>query len=142
MLRVAKGKYHMTMAAMELDEASGHWRLLSAGAPPILTLGERGEHRVHFCPGAPLGTESGFELGIVEGTLQRGDRLIAYTDGIPEIPLPNGQMLGMRKFAQYFERTRHQSLRDAAATILVHADQFRGNQPQNDDWTFTLIEWG
>ena len=92
--------------------------------------------------GAPLGTEAGFELGVAEGTLQRGDRLIAYTDGIPEIPLPNGQLLGMRTFAQYFERTRHQSLRDAAATILVHADQFRGNQPQNDDWTFTLIEWG
>ncbi len=141
-LRVAKGKYHMTMAAMEIDEASGHWRLLSAGAPPLLTLGERGEHRVHFCPGAPLGTETGFELGVIEGTLQRGDRVIAYTDGIPEIPLPNGQLLGMRKFAQQFERTRRQPLRDAAATMLGHADQARGNQPQNDDWTFALIEWG
>jgi ligand-binding sensor domain-containing protein len=141
-LRVAKGKYHMTMAAMELDEATGHWRLLSAGAPPLMTLGERGEHSVHFCTGAPLGTEIGFELGVVEGTLQRGDRLMAYTDGIPEIPLPNGQLLGMRKFAQQFEWTRRQSLRDAAATILGQADQARGNQPQNDDWTFTLIEWG
>jgi ligand-binding sensor domain-containing protein len=141
-LRVAKGKYHMTMAAMELDEASGRWRLLSAGSPPVLSLGERGEHRVHFCPGAPLGTEIGFELGVAEGTLQRGDRLLAYTDGIPEIPLANGQLLGMRKFAQQFERTRRQPLRDAAATILGHADQARGNQPQNDDWTFTLIEWG
>ena len=57
-------------------------------------------------------------------------------------PLPNGQMLGMRKFAQQFEQTRVQSLRDAAATILGHADLARGDAPQNDDWTFTLIEWG
>jgi ligand-binding sensor domain-containing protein/serine phosphatase RsbU (regulator of sigma subunit) len=141
-LRVAKGKYHMTMAAIEIDETSGYWRLLSAGAPPLLTLGERGEPRVHFCPGAPLGTETGFELGVVEGRLQRGDRVMAYTDGIPEIPLPNGQMLGMRKLAQTFERTSSQSLRDAAATILGYADQVRGNQPQDDDWTFTLIQWG
>lgn len=141
-LRVAKGKYQMTMAAMEIDETSGWWRLLSAGAPPLLTLGEQGEHRVHFCPGAPLGTETGFEIGVTEGQLQRGDRLIVYTDGIPEIPLPNGKFLGMRKFGQHFERTRTQSLRDAAAGMLGHADQIRGNTPQNDDWTFTLIEWG
>jgi ligand-binding sensor domain-containing protein/serine phosphatase RsbU (regulator of sigma subunit) len=141
-LRVAKGKYHMTMAAMEIDETSGHWRLLSAGAPPLLSLGERGEHRVHFCPGAPLGTETGFELGVAEGRLQPGDRLMAYTDGIPEIPLPSGQLLGMRKFAQQFERTRSHSLRDAAAAILGQADHARGNEPQNDDWTFALIEWG
>ncbi|HEY0194426.1 MAG TPA: two-component regulator propeller domain-containing protein [Kofleriaceae bacterium] len=140
-LRVAKGKYHMTMAAIELDETTGYWRLFSAGSPPLLTLGEHGEHRVHFCPGAPLGTEVGFELGVIDGTLQRGDRVMAYTDGIPELQLPNGQMLGMRKFAQTFERTGGQSLRDAAATILGHADQIRGDQPQNDDWTFTLIEW-
>lgn len=141
-LRVAKGKYQMTMAAMELDENSGYWRLLSAGAPPLLTLGVQGEHRVHFCPGSPLGTDTGFELGVTEGQLQPGDRLMAYTDGIPELQLPNGQMLGMRKFAQLFERTRHQSLRDAAATILGYADQSRENEPQNDDWTFTVIEWG
>jgi ligand-binding sensor domain-containing protein len=141
-LRVGKGKYQMTMAAMEIDETSGHWRLFSAGAPPPLSLGAGGEHRVHFCPGAPLGIESGFELGVTEGQLQPGDRLIAYTDGIPEILLPNGQMLGMRKFAQLFERTRHQSVRDAATTILGYADQTRGNDPQSDDWTFTVIEWG
>ena len=141
-LRVAKGKYHMTMAAIEIDETTGSWRMFSAGAPPLLTLGQSGEHRVHFCPGAPLGTENGFELGVVEGSLQRGDRVMAYTDGIPEMPLPNGQMLGMRKFAQTFERTISYSLRDAAATILGQADQVRANQPQNDDWTFALIEWG
>lgn len=141
-LRVAKGKYQMTMAALELDENTGHWRLFSAGAPPLLSLAETGEHRFHFCPGTPLGTETGFELGVTEGQLQPGHRLLSYTDGIPEIPLANGQMLGMRKFAQLFERTRGQSVRDAAVNILGYADQARGNEPQNDDWTFTVIEWG
>ena len=141
-LRVAKGKYHMTMAALELDEATGWWILHSAGAPPILSLGQSGKHKVHFCAGAPLGTESGFETGRVEGQLEPSDRILMYTDGIPEIAMPNGTAFGMRRFAQLYERTREQPLRDAAATILVQADQSQGGQPQLDDWTFTMIEWG
>jgi ligand-binding sensor domain-containing protein len=141
-LRVAKGKYHMTMAALELDEATGWWVLYSAGAPPILSLGQNGKHKVHFCAGAPLGTESGFETGRVEGKLEPADRILMYTDGIPELALPNGNVFGMRRFAQLYERTRAQDLRDAASTILLHADESLGGQPQLDDWTFTMIEWG
>jgi ligand-binding sensor domain-containing protein len=141
-LRVAKGKYHMTMAALELDESTGWWVLHSAGAPPILSLGQNGKHKVHFCAGAPLGTESGFETGRVEGKLEPADRLLLYTDGIPEVALPNGTAFGMRRFAQLYERTREQDLRDAAGTILTHAEQSLGGQPQLDDWTFTMIEWG
>ena len=140
-LRVAKGKYHMTMAAFEIEESTGRWTLYSAGAPPILSLNQNGKHRVHFCPGAPLGTETGFETGRVEGKLAPGDRMLLYTDGIPEIALPNGNVLGMRRFAQLYERTRSQDLREAAATIVLHADQSQAGQPQLDDWTFTMIEW-
>lgn len=141
-LRVSKGKYHMTMAVLELEEATGHWVFHSAGAPPMLSLNNSGKHRVHFCPGAPLGTEIGFETGRVEGRLQPNERLLLYTDGIPEILLPNGNVMGMRRFAQQYEMTRGQRLRDAAASILQHADQTRGNQRQTDDWTFAILEWG
>jgi sigma-B regulation protein RsbU (phosphoserine phosphatase) len=141
-LRVARGKYHMTMAALEIDEATGQWILYSAGAPPILTLGQSGKHKVHFCAGAPLGTETGFETGRVEGQLEPSDRILIYTDGIPEIALANGGVFGMRRFAQLFERTHGQTLRDAAAAIVLHADQSNGGQRQADDWTFAMIEWG
>jgi ligand-binding sensor domain-containing protein/serine phosphatase RsbU (regulator of sigma subunit) len=140
-LHVAKGKYHMTMAALELDEATGRYVLHSAGAPPILSLDENGKHKVLFCAGAPLGTETEFETGRIEGTLKPSDRLLMYTDGIPEISLPNGNVLGMRRFAQTYERTRKQNLKDAAAAIVQLADQSQAGQPQADDWTFTLIEW-
>jgi serine phosphatase RsbU (regulator of sigma subunit)/streptogramin lyase len=141
-LRVAKGKYHMTMAALELDETTGAWILYSAGAPPILSLGRDGKHKVHFCAGAPLGTESGFETGRVEGKLEPSDRILMYTDGIPEIALPNGNVFGMRRFAQVYERTREQDLRGATSTMILHADQSMGGLPQLDDWTFTMIQWG
>lgn len=141
-LRVAKGKYHMTMAALEIDETTGSWVLYSAGAPPIMSLGRDGKHRVHFCAGAPLGTESGFQTGRVEGRLEPSDRILMYTDGIPEIALPNGNVFGMRRFAQVYERTREQDLRNATATMILQADQSLGGMPQLDDWTLAMIEWG
>ncbi|TMQ14990.1 MAG: hypothetical protein E6J90_26040, partial [Deltaproteobacteria bacterium] len=69
------------------------------------------------------------------------ERILMYTDGIPEISLPNGTVLGMRRFAQIYERTRNQDLKDAAAAIVQLADQTQQGKPQTDDWTFTLIEW-
>ncbi len=140
-LNVAKGKYHMTMAALELDEATGRWILHSAGAPPILTLDQKGKHKIEFCAGAPLGTEFEFEIGRLEGKLQSGERILIYTDGIPEITLPSGNVLGMRRFAQIYETTRPQNLATAAATIVHMADQTQQGKPQADDWTFTLVEW-
>ncbi|HEU0033031.1 MAG TPA: two-component regulator propeller domain-containing protein [Kofleriaceae bacterium] len=140
-LHVAKGKYHMTMAAFELDERTGRWVLHSAGAPPIISLGQTGKHRVHFCAGTPLGIEAEFEPGRVEGQLEPAERILICTDGIPEIVLPNGSNLGMRRLAQIYERTRGQALKDAAAAIIQHADATQSGKPQDDDWTFTLIEW-
>jgi ligand-binding sensor domain-containing protein len=141
-LHVAKGKYHMTMAALELDEATGQWIVHSAGAPPVLSLDQAGKHKMHFCPGSPLGTAAGFEIGRIEGWLAPSERILLYTDGIPEIALPNGNVLGMRRFAQMYERTRHQDLKNAAASMVQLADQTQEGKPQTDDWTFTLIEWG
>jgi hypothetical protein len=140
-LHVAKGKYHMTMAALEFDETTGQWALHNAGAPPILTLDRNGKHRVHFSAGTPLGSDATFETGHVEGRLEPGERILIYTDGIPEITLPNGSVFGIRKFAQLYERTRTKDLKEAATTIIAEADQTSNGEPQADDWTFTMIEW-
>ncbi|MBC7975953.1 MAG: SpoIIE family protein phosphatase [Myxococcales bacterium] len=140
-LQVAKGNYHMTMAAVELDESTGRWVFYNAGAPPMLSLDHTGKHTVHFCAGSPLGTETEFEIGRVEGQLAPSGRILLYTDGIPEITLPNGNVLGMRKFAQMYEGTRATDLRGAAAGLVQLADQTQAGQPQADDWTFTLLEW-
>jgi ligand-binding sensor domain-containing protein len=138
-LQVGKGKYSMTMVVFEIDQ-TGAWQMFSAGAPPLMSLSQ-GKHRVHFSAGTALGTEVSFQPGYLNGALEPGDRMLIYTDGIPEIMLSNGTTLGMRRFAQMYERTADQQLRDAAATIVQQADQTKGAAGQDDDWTFALVEW-
>ena len=67
--------------------------------------------------------------------------ILMYTDGIPEIALPNWNPMGIRRFAQIYESTRDRDLGDAAATIVQMAEQVQDGKPQTDDWTFILIEW-
>jgi serine phosphatase RsbU (regulator of sigma subunit) len=140
-IHVGKGKYHMTMTALELEDVSGRWVLHNAGAPPMMSLGLQGGHKVHFCPGTPLGTEGVFETGQTEGQLEPAERLLIYTDGIPEIALPNGTPMGMRRLAAMYERTRDQGLHAAAASIVQQLEAIQGEKPRDDDWTFTLVEW-
>ena len=140
-LRVAKGKYQMTMAALEVDAASGAWTLHSAGAPPIITLDAKGKHKVHFCPGTFLGADV-LEVGELTGTLQAGDRILLYTDGIPEIAFPDGNVMGIRRFAQVYERTRAQDPPTAAAAMVRYAEESGAGGEQADDWTFALLQWG
>lgn len=138
--RVGAGRYHMTMTAVEIDRRTGRFIFHSAGGQPIMRLPANGKPRLLPCPGTPLGTD-GFNLGRVEGTLDPGERLLLYTDGIPELALPNGRLLGMRRFSMLCERTRGLPLDRAVQQIVVSADVLRENKPQDDDWTFTLVEW-
>ncbi len=140
-LQVGKGKYSMTMAALELNEFTGAFTLFSAGAPPIISLGQSGKHRTLFCAGTPLGTAGDFEPGRLDGQLEPADRILLYTDGIPEIMLPSGNALGLRKLGQIFERTAGKQLRDVASEIVASAAQAQGTTPQEDDWTFAVVEW-
>lgn len=139
-LRVGSGDYHMTMSALEIDSRTGRFVYHSAGGQSIMRLRSDGKPRLLPCPGTPLGTES-FSLGRVEGSMMPGERMLIYTDGIPELQLANGRLLGMRRFSMICERTHGLPLDQAAQQIVLAADVLRQNMPQEDDWTFTLVEW-
>jgi ligand-binding sensor domain-containing protein/serine phosphatase RsbU (regulator of sigma subunit) len=139
-LRVGAGRYQMTMSVIELDGNTGRFVFYSAGGQPILRIRYDGKPRSMPCAGTPLGTQV-FELGKVEGRMAPGERMLLYTDGIPEMPLGQGRLLGMRRFSTICESTAGLSLGESVQKIALVADSIRQNSPQYDDWTFTMIEW-
>lgn len=140
-LSVGKGKYHMTLSAVVLDERTGKFVFYSAGGLPLICISREGKARVVACRGTPLGAAS-FKFGRVDGQLSPGERVVVCTDGIPELQMPNGRMLGMRGFTRICERVREVPLEQAVEEIVREADKARQNMPQEDDWTFALLEWG
>jgi ligand-binding sensor domain-containing protein len=139
-LRVGAGRYQMTMSVIELDGQTGRFVFYSAGGQPILRIRYDGKPRSMPCAGTPLGTET-FELGKIEGRMAPGERMLLYTDGIPEMPLGQGRLLGMRRFSTICESTAGLNLSESVQKIVLVADSIRQNSPQYDDWTFTMLEW-
>jgi ligand-binding sensor domain-containing protein/serine phosphatase RsbU (regulator of sigma subunit) len=139
-LSVGRGKYRMTLSAVLLDVETGKFQFYSAGGLPMVCVGSTGKARVVASRGTPLGTDS-FSVGRVEGQLMPGERMLVFTDGIPEVELPNGRMLGMRTFAKLCENTRAMGLDDAVKSIIGETDKMRKPGPQGDDWTLAMVEW-
>jgi sigma-B regulation protein RsbU (phosphoserine phosphatase) len=79
----------VTCFVARIDPASGLIEYANAGHPPPLVVREDGSSQ-------RLGTSTGTVLGVVEGqryeqhagTLPRGQRLVAYTDGVSEATTP------------------------------------------------------
>lgn len=140
-LRVGEGKYQMTMSAVEIDDNSGHFVFYSAGGLPVMCLPQQGRAKVVACRGTPLGTEE-FLTGQIDGVMEPGSRMMLYTDGLTEITIQPGRLLGMRRLARIFEGTRGLPLDEAAHSIVTQLDAAAAGRPQDDDWTFTLVDWG
>jgi anti-sigma regulatory factor (Ser/Thr protein kinase)/putative methionine-R-sulfoxide reductase with GAF domain len=79
------GEYAMATAAYAVfDPESSRLRIATAGHPPPIVVSDRGARVLELTPGAPLG---GFPYGSCpeeEFSLEIGETLVLYTDGLVE----------------------------------------------------------
>jgi serine phosphatase RsbU (regulator of sigma subunit) len=114
-----------TALLLKLDY-SGHCTLANAGhLPPFLNGNEFALNE-----SLPLGIIAEAEFADQSFMLQRGDRLILYTDGVPEARDKRGELYG-------FERTRTLVSNNSSAESIAQAASDFG---QEDDITVLTIE--
>jgi len=135
-----KGQQHMTMTALLLDEQSGHAEVFGLGGLPAVIIDQAGAHRVIAPRGVPLGSIDTLNVGRQAARLGVGDRLILTTDGVVEAYLANGRQLGFRRFVRLINDTRSLPIQQATEQIVREIDRARGNQTQQDDFTFCIVE--
>lgn len=131
--------YQVPFCAVELDPDSGEGQVWSGAAPPVLIRNTRGEVRWVGAPGLPIGDGQ----GVAEAQrfqLQPGELLWMFSDGLSELPLPNGTEFGLRRLrnalscgpAAPLHPIREHLLREVRGT----ADMAR----REDDITFVLVQ--
>jgi serine phosphatase RsbU (regulator of sigma subunit) len=69
-----------------------------------------------------------------------GDRLIITTDGIIETTLVGGRPLGFRRFVNVLREVRGIPIGQAVQKVVNDVDVARAAQPQEDDFTFCMLE--
>jgi ligand-binding sensor domain-containing protein/serine phosphatase RsbU (regulator of sigma subunit) len=135
-----KGKATMTMTALVLDQNSGQATVYGLGGLPALHMAPEGRHAVIGASGTPLGSVENLSVGERVINLGPGERILITTDGIVEATLDNGRPLGFRRFVNVMRDVRNLPLDAAAARIVTEVDQARGSKPQEDDFTFCILE--
>ena len=132
----------MAYAILDRDFLRGDHSRAGHDAPLLYKSAEKTVSRINP-PGMALGIDSGGVFNRVTGdfslTLEPGDCLILYTDGVTEALDKNGDEFGMEKVIQSIQASAPDG---AAAMITRLTDDLRafvGVQPQNDDITLIAI---
>ena len=139
------GEQFVTAVFAELDLATGHLIWHSAGHPaPLLLRGGRAVKTLHSEPGLPLGLSAawGDTPHVAAQSLEPGDRLLFYSDGVVEARDSAGEFFGADRLADLItrasaaEQPAPETMRRLMHAILDH--QAGGLQ---DDATTMLVEW-
>ena len=134
----------VTALIAELDLDSGRLSAISAGHPPPLIIrGGRRARILQVDPAPPLGVEfAGAGPTIARESLEPGDLLLLYTDGLTEARDSDGEMFTVERLSQFIEReaaasqTTPETLRRLRQALIG-----REEAELRDDATAVLLEW-
>lgn len=136
--KILPASHFCAATLFQLDMLKGELQVINAGLPDILIVSESTENVTKISSNRlPLGI---IEQEISEFTpqfhsLNEGDRLFSYTDGIIEATDITGEMFGSHRLEQIFVDTSAEQWFDK---IIEQVDKFQCKQFQRDD--ITLIE--
>jgi serine phosphatase RsbU (regulator of sigma subunit) len=136
------GSKFVTAIIGELDTGSGVWRWVNAGHPAALVVrGGRVVKALDSIINPPLGLQAD-NPDVGEERLERGDRLLLYTDGVIEARDADGEFFGISRLVDLVSREAAAG-RPAAETMrrlnLAILDHQEG--VLQDDATTLTVQW-
>ena len=72
--------------------------------------------------------------------LEPGDRLVLYTDGLTDVPAPDGRLLERGEFYRMLQTHAHRAAADLCAAVFADVAAYRQDAPQFDDMTMLVVE--
>ncbi|MDA0214015.1 MAG: SpoIIE family protein phosphatase [Planctomycetota bacterium] len=103
-----------------------------AGHPPAIVTRLNGDYKELESLGTPIGIVPDFEYEQSTTTLESGDRLYIYSDGIAEIPKLDGTVWSYSEFL-LFVQTDALKVADPIARLLEYTRGLQGTEQYTDD---------
>ncbi|HZG65227.1 MAG TPA: SpoIIE family protein phosphatase [Herpetosiphonaceae bacterium] len=123
-----------------LDVTTGDLRYTNAGHNPPLLLRSDGRIEMLSTPGIALGVIEDAPLNEKATTLDCGDLLICYTDGVTEAINEAEEEYGVARLTDVVIRNRHLPAQAIIDTILGDLLEHTGRLPAFDDVTLVLLK--
>jgi sigma-B regulation protein RsbU (phosphoserine phosphatase) len=132
---------HATLFVARYDPVHRRLYYINAGHEPPVVLRRAGRHcrTIRLETGGPvigmLRTPLFHEHAL---SLQPGDVLAAYTDGLCEVANPAGEEWGWRRFIEAVQEAGWLSVRDMVERVLDDARDFAAEETPRDDMTLWI----
>lgn len=135
----AANKY-VTAAFVELTPSSGAARYVSAGHTDCLLLRADGEEVWLKSTGTPLGLLEGLPYTDTTFSLDPGDCLALFSDGVTEAQNEAGEEFGEARLCDIVRSSAKESAEVVVSRIFDAIDRFAGTAPQFDDITVLVLK--
>ena len=116
--------------------------LCSAGqTQPILLSAQTGEASLVETEGDtfPLGILDEANYQETKLQLERGDKVVLYTDGIVEAMNEKEEMFGFERLMELTQKARSMSAGALLKEIIIRVNEFAGGAAQHDDITVIVV---
>jgi len=128
----------VTAAYVHLDSAAQELRYSAAGHPPMLLL-RRGQITEVEENGLMLAAFNFATYSNAIHSLEQGDRLLLYTDGIVEAANAAGDFFGPNALREVFRKTQGTTPSEAADLIVSTVQEW--SNTQEDDLTVLVCDY-
>jgi|GEM_PF-413425 len=134
--------FFVTMQVVAIDPVTGVAEMVSAGHGPLLAHLGGTLTQLECKSGFPLGVGgSQVTFDSVKFKLQAGDRLLFFTDGLPEEYDPRHEMFGLARTHELFNALHTLSAKDLVEHIFAAADEWRSGGEAHDDLTVLAVTY-
>ena len=125
-----------------LDLKTGNMQYANAGHnPPLLKRADGEFEYLRTRAGFVLAGMDGVRYRVGELTLQPGDRLFLYTDGVPEATNTENQLYGEDRLLSFMNKHANEKAVNLLPALKADIDKFEGEAPQFDDITMLMLDY-
>lgn len=140
-LNDARADLFVTVFYGILDQSTGQLTYANAGHNPPLLLGSQDSPTINALEttGMPLGIDQDATWSQNTITINPGEALILYTDGIPDAQNPDGEFFKERRLIEILLNKFGANAQEIQENILDEVQVFVGDAHQFDDITLLII---
>ena len=125
-----------------LDLTTGNVQFANAGHnPPLLKRADGSFEYLKTRAGFVLAGMEGVRYRVGELTLNPGDRLFLYTDGVPEATNADNKLYGEDRLLAFMNQNAALEATELLPALKGNIDEFVGEAPQFDDITMLMFDY-